>query len=136
MEEAHFLSILYAARSYANQTANSFIKRMWTGFRVNNVTQADFGLAIWHLPAEKSMGFARLFRKICRTQDEMWKRQSNEEHERNLARVFGIPHRGLKKFVFDISIKLREKGRRFLRRMLASILLFLPKLSDREMPRL
>jgi hypothetical protein len=109
-EEAHFLSILYALRSYPNYTANVFLKRIWTTFHFNNVAPSDFDLVIWHLPAEKKTGFRRLFSKITQSKHEAWKNQSREDYERALARVFGIPHRSALKFLLDVSLKLTERA--------------------------
>jgi hypothetical protein len=109
-EEAHFLSILYAVSSYPSYTANAFLKRMWTAFHFNNVGQSDFDLVIWHLPAEKKMGFRRLFREITGNSREAWKNQTEENYKQAVAEVFGIPRRSVEKFILDVLLKLVEKG--------------------------
>lgn len=37
---------------------------MWTALRFNNIEKNDVYLTIWHLPAEKKLGFIYLFNKI------------------------------------------------------------------------
>ncbi len=113
-EEAHFLSILYALRCYSNYTANAFLKRIWTTFHLNNAAESDFGLVVWHLPAEKRTGFRRLFKKLTRSPPDVWKRQSQSEYGRMLASVFGIPRRSATKAFLDISLKLMDGARRLL----------------------
>jgi hypothetical protein len=109
-EEAHFLSILYAAASYSNYTANPFIKRMWTTFHLNNIERSDCDLAIWHLPAEKKTGFRRLFREITGSRREAWATAPNPEYNNMQARFLGVPRRDAKKLLLDISLKLAERG--------------------------
>jgi hypothetical protein len=115
-EEAHFLSILYAFRAYPNNTANPFLRRIWTTFRENDVAKSDFDLTIWHLPAEKKTGFRRLFQKLT-TESAVWKQQSKEDYEMALARTFGIPRRSPGKFLSDLSVKLMEKRKHLLHRV-------------------
>lgn len=115
-EEAHFLSILYASRSYSNYTANAFIKRIWTTFRLQNVKRSDFDLAIWHLPAEKKTGFRRLFREITGVRREAWATAPEQDYNKMQARFLGIPRRDAMKFLLDISLKLAETGRGMLGR--------------------
>jgi hypothetical protein len=109
-EEAHFLSILYAARAYPSYTANAFIKRMWTTFQVNNVKRTDFDLSIWHLPAEKKTGFRRAFREMNGSQCEVWAAATPEDYIKMIARLMGIPRRDAKKLCLDLCLKLTERG--------------------------
>jgi hypothetical protein len=108
-EEAHFLSILYALHSYSSYTANPFIKRIWTTFRLSNRTRSDLDLAIWHLPAEKKTGFRRLFREITGPRREAWTTASQRDYNNMQARFLGIPRRYPVKFLFDVFVKLAEK---------------------------
>ena len=110
-EEAHFLSILYASQSYSNYTANVFIKRIWTTFRVRNSKQSDCDLAIWHLPAEKKTGFRRLFREITGRRREAWAAAPEQDYKKMLGRILGIPRRGPKKLFLDICQKSTERAR-------------------------
>ena len=112
MEEAHFLSILYALCSYPNFTANAFLKRIWTTFHLNNANETDLGLMIWHLPAEKRRGFRRMFHKLIKADRGVWTSQSSSEYDKMLADVFGIPRRSATKFIRDFSLKLLDEARR------------------------
>lgn len=105
LEEAHFLSILYAARGYPNYTANPFIKRMWTTFKFNNIEEKDLELDIWHLPSEKKSGFRTAFQQLAggKLSDDPALLSAY------FARTMGIPRRGAGKFVADASRKINEK---------------------------
>ena len=65
-EEAHLLSLLYALGGYPIGTADPFIRRIWTSFRLHTASAEDVNLTVWHLPAEKVTGLARLFRCLPR----------------------------------------------------------------------
>jgi hypothetical protein len=110
LEEAHFLSILYAARGYKNFTANPFIKRMWTTFKFNNIEKKDLEIDIWHLPAEKKSGFRAAFRQLVdgKLPDDPSRLRTY------FARTMGIPRRSAGKFVADASRKINEKALAFL----------------------
>jgi len=56
LEEAHFLTLIYAAHSILPGGLNPYLKRIWTGIRTRNVVQDDANLTIWHLPWEKRFG--------------------------------------------------------------------------------
>jgi hypothetical protein len=110
-EEAHFLSILYALRSYPDYTANPFIKRIWTTFHSNNVRRSDLDLAIWHVPAEKKTGFRRLFHEVSGDRREAWANAPREDYNKMQGRFLGIPRRELTKLFLDVFLKLAEKGK-------------------------
>ena len=90
--------MLYALEGIASGTANRFIRRMWTTFRHNNLVPGDRDLAIWHLPAEKRTGLADLFARLA------------AGHELgDIEAAVGYPRRSPRKFVRDLTLKLREK---------------------------
>jgi len=61
-EEAHTLSYLYYKNNLQPSKNNTFIKRIWTNpLFYRNVSSTDVNLTIWHLPAEKTFGFAKLY---------------------------------------------------------------------------
>jgi hypothetical protein len=105
LEEAHFLSILYASCGYKSYTANPFIKRMWTSLGHNNLDASDMNLSIWHLPAEKKSGFAALFQNIIadRLPDD------HRQLRKLLSRLMGVPRRNTIKFINDFTRKSAEK---------------------------
>jgi hypothetical protein len=109
-EEAHLLSIVYDLMNIAPGTADAHIKRMWTTFHFHNVTAEDMesGRCIWHLPAEKKSGFARLFPEVVRPDSEFW--QLPPEAVLNyLAKTMGVPRRGAQKLLRDFSAKIAER---------------------------
>lgn len=110
-EEAHFLSILYALLGYEARTAQPFIKRMWTNFRLRNVGADDARLPIWHLPSEKRRGFTRMFRRMKHVGLGRWMEMSDQEFARIGRELMGIPRRGVIKFTQDSVLKLQEHAR-------------------------
>jgi len=61
-EEAHTLSYLYYKNNLHPSANNTFIKRIWTNpLFYRNVSSSDVNLTIWHLPAEKTFGFVKLY---------------------------------------------------------------------------
>lgn len=99
-EEAHMLSILYEKFGYDPFSANSFIRRIWTGSNYNDVRfPQDMSLAIWHLPYEKRLGIERLFRGM------VLKNYKNSLQEtdfiRYVGRLCGIPRRNRFKLFYD-----------------------------------
>lgn len=104
-EDGHFLSILYARQRYPTYAANSLIKRMWTNFKYNNVTQGDLLLDIWHLPWEKRSGFVTLFHAaVAGTLP-----QDGEQLRSYLKKIMGVPTRRLGKFLRDVFLRTHEK---------------------------
>lgn len=101
-EEAHLLSVLYAANDYALGTSNPFVRRMWTTFKHRNLRPSDRDITIWHLPAEKKTGFADLFGRL---------RDGGigALDDATVARLMGYPRRAPRKLVRDLALKIREK---------------------------
>jgi hypothetical protein len=65
-EEAHTLSYLFYKNGLEGQTANEFIKRLWTQpFIFRNVEEKDQDLLVWHMPHEKKYGILRLFKRLA-----------------------------------------------------------------------
>ncbi len=62
-EEAQLLSFVYHVLGYKTRTANKYIRRIWTDRSIfSNVDGTEDGLILWHLPAEKTNGFLKVFR--------------------------------------------------------------------------
>jgi hypothetical protein len=65
-EEAHTLSYLFYKNGLEDQTANEFVKRLWTQpFIFRNVEEKDQDLLVWHMPHEKKYGILRLFKRLA-----------------------------------------------------------------------
>lgn len=71
-EEAHLLS--FAVQSLALEWRHAdFIQRLWTQpWKFRTVTRGDAERTIWHLPAEKKTGLARLDRAARRPRGWFW----------------------------------------------------------------
>ena len=117
-EEAHMLSVLYAARAPDIADASSFIRRVWTAFKLNDAGKADLKLAIWHVPAEKSFGLRRIYPLMADPSSFFW-RGSPRDDWRILGRYLGVPRRSLRKLVADVALKasarlpsIRARGKR------------------------
>jgi hypothetical protein len=109
-EEAQFLSVLYLHRGIAMDTANPFLRRIWTTFRHRDGRPSDLDLTIWHLPAEKKTGFSSLYPIVLDPNSLFW--TGGETSNRALlANSFGIPRRSARKLVIDLAVKLAEKRR-------------------------
>lgn len=107
-EEAHFLSILAEARNIRSYTANHIIRRIWTHFKDLNVQECDMNLAIWHLPAEKRFGFARMYSwYVANVAD--WRSISCDEINGQSASYMGVPRRSTGKLILDVVQKVGEK---------------------------
>lgn len=66
-EEAHTLSYLFYRHGWRASSRGMHMKRIWTNPLFNrNVEAGDGELTLWHLPAEKTFGFIRLFRRLIR----------------------------------------------------------------------
>lgn len=67
-EEAQTLSFIYFKNGFKGGGANPYIRRVWTNpvfFR--DVNRNDLTLSIWHLPAEKQIGFKKLFGRFAQS---------------------------------------------------------------------
>jgi len=110
-EEAHLLSVLYAADGVELGTANHIIRRMWTTFKHNNLRATDADLTIWHLPAEKRTGFRDLYERIVASGDQFTPQgdQAGLLTCPSYERLMGIPRRRPGKFIRDLALKIAER---------------------------
>jgi hypothetical protein len=106
-EEAHMLSCWYKYLGVSAGTANPYIKRIWTGFRHNNRDVGDFYLPIWHVPAEKKTGIARLF-NFLEFNVNVFK-LNDLDYKKLVSRYVGIPNRTFLKLLNDLTVKINEK---------------------------
>jgi hypothetical protein len=90
-EEAHFLSAAYHHLGYRAGTANHFVKRLWTGLRYRNVTPPDAKLDVWHLPAEKRVGLAHLFRLLHASRADLVAFERRVRDAGGAGAVVGVP---------------------------------------------
>jgi hypothetical protein len=106
-EEAHMLSCWYRIGGYGAGSANSYIKRMWTGFRYHNRQIGDYDRPIWHLPAEKKTGISCFYKYLNdgNSVDEL----TASDFKAVVSKFVGVPKRGITKLIRDICVKINEK---------------------------
>lgn len=110
-EEAHALTYLYYNLGYPLGTANPFIKRIWTGLPWNYRSDLpeDYGLTIWHLPAEKRWGFKRLFNEITNIESEFWSFPPGPNLTKYLGEKLCVNHRSVGTMLSNFSDIMSRK---------------------------
>ncbi len=108
-EEAHFLSVLFAANGYAALTGNPFIRRIWTSLRHYNARPDDEKLTIWHLPAEKRTGFRSLFNALPTGPLSTRALEAAGWGPPRYSRLFGVPRRSAGKLAASLADKVRQR---------------------------
>lgn len=96
-EEAQFLSILTDALALPYEHQDWDIKRIWTTFKHNNVEHADINYSLWHVPAEKKYGFAKIFLNAVRR--KFLAPPDQESYKAFLGGCLGIPRKNLASMV-------------------------------------
>jgi len=93
-EEAHALSYIHFLLNEEGEgKLNTVIKRMWTdGNSYRNIKPGDEKLPLWHLPAEKRLGFQKLF-ELTMTPRSRFHSLSLEEEKILLAKIMGVVER-------------------------------------------
>lgn len=108
-EEAHMLSFLYGEVG-RGASADDLIRRVWTQVPgSHDARPGDLELALWHVPAEKRYGLARLYQRTVH--DPRGLPMRNE-----IARTLGIPAPSPMKIIADVSLALRGRVGTVLRR--------------------
>ncbi len=96
--EDHFLSAVYATTLGANALGNDFVRRIWTGYHYRDARAEDLDLTVWHLPAEKRLGFARMFRDLGNGHVP---RAGTPGYLAYLRETMGVPERSASKLLRD-----------------------------------
>ena len=65
------------------------VRRLWTDESFRTVRESDTKLDLWHVPAEKTRGLARLFRAFA-TDPEILDMQAGAEWRLFLAEILGV----------------------------------------------
>lgn len=107
-EEAHVMSILAEHLQLRNNTANSYVKRMWTNPQYNNVRTGDENYPVWHLPYEKKRGLYYLYQMLKKDMDitnetDFWKKASFYNGIPDISR-----QKKIKDIITAIQIKLKR----------------------------
>ncbi|MEJ7769099.1 MAG: hypothetical protein WKF89_14875 [Chitinophagaceae bacterium] len=91
-EEAHTLSFLYFKNDLKASQNKTLMKRIWTNpLFYRNVSNADIHLVLWHLPAEKTFGIARLYEDFVHKSNHLGLEISDEAYLELLQKTLGIP---------------------------------------------
>ena len=109
-DEAHFFSYLMWRLGLREPNANLIARRIWTTWKLNNTRDADLRLPVWHLPSEKTYGFADLFARLAA--GRAFPADAARLRAR-LARIMGVGRKSPRKFVghFLRAARRRLRGR-------------------------
>ena len=107
IEEAHLLSITYTILNLTQNSANNFIRRIWTQiFHYQNRQIDDINLLLWHLPAEKKYGLRRLTNKIL---NQKSLHTSGLLITENLDKYLGVSKNTIIKIILDLIYAIKYK---------------------------
>jgi len=108
-EEAHFLTLIYAAHGIPPGGLNPYLKRIWTGIRTRNVVPDDTNLTIWHLPWEKRFGIRRIFGRLFVGAVAAHRTYDSAAFANLVSVQCGVPKRRLIKFARELAQRIAEK---------------------------
>ena len=104
--DEYLASFVYNMPWVSYHDAGDIVKRLWTGHGGKRCSE-DLNYDIWHLGAEKHLGFPLLFEECINPDSDFWKIDIDEFHL-YLGEYFGIPERkkqlakGLSTVTFDV----------------------------------
>lgn len=91
-EEAQTLSFIYYKNNLKASPKRNLMKRIWTNpVFYRNVDPLDTSLVIWHLPAEKTFGLARLYQLLVK-QSDYGSRYNARQYLSLVSGVLGVPY--------------------------------------------
>lgn len=91
-EEAHTLSFLYFKNNLKACQSKVFMKRIWTNpLFYRNVSASDVNLVLWHLPAEKTFGIAKLYDDFVHKSAQLGFDIKDENYHELVQKTLGIP---------------------------------------------
>ncbi len=92
-EEAHTLSYLYYKNGLHANQSELFMRRIWTNpLFYREVRPTDTKLIIWHLPAEKTFGLARMYDFFIITHTNMGFDIPDSTYQQYVQKELGVPH--------------------------------------------
>jgi hypothetical protein len=92
-EEAQTLSYIYYKNNFKASPKTTYLKRIWTNpVFYRNVEKTDVEVAIWHLPAEKTYGLARLYDILIMQQADYGFGLSDQNYLETVKTTLGIPY--------------------------------------------
>jgi hypothetical protein len=100
-EEAQLISVTLGPELESGQLVGDVVRRVWTQpWNLRNAGPADLNLPVWHLPAEKRTGLARVHRAY--TEPRGWFATAPREEWLAVAgRLVGVPTYGPRKALAD-----------------------------------
>jgi len=104
--EEHLMN--YAFNYVEVADASEIVARIWTTFNFRRIPTNYKQLNLWHLPAEKSDGFDRLFKLINRHESWFWK-SSAEEFRTRMAKAMNLSQSNLSFRLAKLFRKIRTK---------------------------
>lgn len=75
-------------------TSNHRLRRIYTNTRYFTAVPSDVDLILWHLPAEKTRGFGKVFRSILDSESWFWT-ATPELYIRDMGMRMGVPNRSM-----------------------------------------
>ncbi len=98
--EEHLMN--YALRYTTTVSAEPYIRRIWTAPTFRTVRPSDLSLPLWHLPAEKNRGLAKMQQVSRDPESWFWQAPLPDWRDRAAAN-FGIPRRDPKRLLWDLT---------------------------------
>jgi hypothetical protein len=108
-DEAHFFSYLVWRLGLRAPNANHIARRIWTTWKLNNTQIADLSRPVWHLPSEKTYGFADLFARLAAGETFSGDRA---QIRTRLASLMGVGRKSVRKFFGHFVRAARRRLRR------------------------
>lgn len=98
-EEAQTLSFLYYKNGFKASPKRNLMKRIWTNpVFYRNVDPLDTSLVLWHLPAEKTYGLARLYDLLVKP-GHYGHKFNNKQYAALVSGVLNVPYLSFEKKV-------------------------------------
>lgn len=112
-EEAQTLSYLYYKNGFKASPRRNLMKRIWTNpVFYRNVDPLDTGLVLWHLPAEKTYGLAKLYDLLVKY-GNYGRHINNKQYASLVSSALGVPHLSpRKKLAYYVSSYYRATMKR------------------------
>jgi hypothetical protein len=104
--EEHLMN--YAFNYVEVADASEVVARIWTTFNFRRIPPNYQRLNLWHLPAEKSDGFDRLYKLIGRKESWFWK-SSPDEFRTRMAKAMSLSQSDLSFRIAKLLRKMRAK---------------------------
>lgn len=90
----------FALRYAGIDEVDDLVRRIWTAPRYRTVSGDEDGLTLWHLPAEKDRGFARLAPVAVNRSSWFWT-APGDRFRLEAGRLLGIGRRPLGRYLYD-----------------------------------